>query len=570
MTDKKEPQTFTQLDGLSKTYAHFLLFKEDSPTLDAILDIFVPDQKPLFKNMFTVLNKKHVKAGLQQFGYINNQISLGEFSNRKHLDMTAYMNLPFSDTMDQEIHANKFLIDVIHEAVITHFPAEGAVSDTTDDIDKKIVQDARENLKNSLQGYRGTRAEYIKPLETPPEKVGDMKTKLNKNEILSNIPNVSHMEAIAELHRRAFLMVSDQDKEALIKASKIPIPSVKTTSTVVETLPTNPESTSEKYIKFLANYLKLDTTKIIYENPYYQANSKKYLVFEGAKGLEVAEQIEIDSSTAKPASTTKPADLQDINEPNFDYSQHLSINSVDEIVKTLLTAMNINTPTEYSSTLTAVKTNINPKYQVIQAIGDGNCFYHSFLHLSKTYRMCDQQTKRKLGVLFRINLAKNLKTIIDKIKENDTKQFFMNKLEAEQKNIGWPEWNETGEPTYSEPTYSEAFKLYPTNWVDFDDGMAYNYLMFAFPIIFVIKTGKNYESFEPTESTKDSNSTHTYIYLWNENNDVHFNIVTTTGDDPNPILSQPKAGGTTKKKVKTRKSRIFKKWKSRRQRMYKE
>ena len=67
--------TFTQLKGLQKTYAHFLLFKEDSPTLNAILEIFVPEkeQQPLFKNMFTVLNKKHVKAGLQEFGFIKNR-----------------------------------------------------------------------------------------------------------------------------------------------------------------------------------------------------------------------------------------------------------------------------------------------------------------------------------------------------------------------------------------------------------------------------------------------------------------------------------------------------------------
>jgi hypothetical protein len=241
MTDKKKPQTFTQLDGLNKTYAHFLLFKEDSPTLDAILDIFVPDQKPLFKNMFTVLNKKHVKAGLQQFGYINNQISLGGFSERKHFNMTTYMNLPFSDTMDQEIHANKFLIDVIHEAVITHFSVDDAIS-SKDPEDITIVKGARTNLQTSLQGYRGKRGEYIEPPATPPQSVNAMKNELTniKDKTLSNIPNVSHMEAIAELHRRAFLMVSDQDKADLMVDAKI----VATTPAVTTTTPSVPTSKS--------------------------------------------------------------------------------------------------------------------------------------------------------------------------------------------------------------------------------------------------------------------------------------------------------------------------------------
>ena len=38
-------QKFPQLEGLNKTYAHYILFKEDSVTLDAVLKEVFKDEK---------------------------------------------------------------------------------------------------------------------------------------------------------------------------------------------------------------------------------------------------------------------------------------------------------------------------------------------------------------------------------------------------------------------------------------------------------------------------------------------------------------------------------------------
>jgi hypothetical protein len=219
--ESKEPLTFTQLEGLQKTYAHYLLFKEDSPTLEAILNKLVPEKKDLFKKMFTVLNKKHVKAGLQQFGAIKN-VGFSGFPPGKHVYMSTYIQNPFN-TIDRELYENKFLIDAIHEAVIQYFPIDGAVKDP-DEEDKTIVNTARNNLQKSLQGYRGSRSEYIEKPSENPANIGSMDLDTIKKTV-DKLPNVLHMEAIAELHRRAFLMVNPDDRKQLMENAKISIPS---------------------------------------------------------------------------------------------------------------------------------------------------------------------------------------------------------------------------------------------------------------------------------------------------------------------------------------------------------
>jgi hypothetical protein len=213
----EESPQFTQLEGLQKTYAHYLLFKENSPTLKAIIEVFVPDDKEkqeLFMKMFTVLNKKHVKAGLQQFGAIKN-LGFSGFSELKHAAMTTYFENPFN-TMDREIYENKILIDAIHEAVINYFPNDGAISTTTDEEDKKMVKEARVNLQKSLQGYVGKRNAYIEAPENPPTNIDDLKTKIDKIKKKVILPNVLHLEAVSELHRHAFLTVDKKDALELI------------------------------------------------------------------------------------------------------------------------------------------------------------------------------------------------------------------------------------------------------------------------------------------------------------------------------------------------------------------
>ena len=219
-----ESLQFSQSDGLKKTYAHYLLFKENSPTLKAVIEAFVPDKdrQKLFIDMFNVLNKEHVKNGLQQFGALTNRGFSG-FSEKKHLAMSTYIKNPFN-AMTREIYENKFLIDAIHEAVIHYFPKDGAISDSTDQEDKDIIQGARDNLKKSLNGYIGTtRKEYIPALEDPLEKIDDLAGMLKdiKTDVIDKLPNVLELEAVAELHRRAFLTVDKKDALEVIAHAHI-------------------------------------------------------------------------------------------------------------------------------------------------------------------------------------------------------------------------------------------------------------------------------------------------------------------------------------------------------------
>lgn len=214
-----EPLQFTQAQGLQKTYAHYLLFKDDSPTLKAVLNFVVKDKEKieLFKAIFTELNKKHVKAGLDRFAsnFISAKINWNEskygITYDQYAEMRKYAELlsvknPFSpDKMEKEMYENKPQIDFIHEAVIQYFPVKGAVTK-----DEEIVKKARDNLQISLkQGYIGTKKEYIEPPTGQPAKIDDINIK--EKEIFDKLPNVLHLEAVAELHRHAFLSADKKD-----------------------------------------------------------------------------------------------------------------------------------------------------------------------------------------------------------------------------------------------------------------------------------------------------------------------------------------------------------------------
>ena len=223
---------FSQSDGLKKTYAHYFLFKNDSPTLQKVFDMVLPkDKQKLFEEIFTELNKKHVKAGLNQFApniasALNQRLQSTWNSNKygisydEYNEMLNYAELltPFGkDKMEKEIYENKPQIDFIHEAVIQYFPKEGAVSVKADN---KIIQEARKNLQTSLeQGYIGERNSYIEPLTNPPDNIGKIEI---KKDVFDKLPNVLHLEAVAELHRRAFLTVDKKDALELIANHKQP------------------------------------------------------------------------------------------------------------------------------------------------------------------------------------------------------------------------------------------------------------------------------------------------------------------------------------------------------------
>jgi hypothetical protein len=210
--DVKVELQFTQAEGLQKTYAHYLLFKEDSPTLGAILNIVVPDKVELFKNIFTELNKKHVNAGLAQFApnipFRWNESEYG-ITKKQYDEMKTYGSPILSkfslspDKMAKEMYENKPQIDFIHEMVIQYFP-----EDTVE-----IVKKARKNLQISLkEGYIGTKKAYIEETEQPKDiNALELKVKNDKTDIFDKLPNVLHLEALAELHRHAFLSADKKD-----------------------------------------------------------------------------------------------------------------------------------------------------------------------------------------------------------------------------------------------------------------------------------------------------------------------------------------------------------------------
>lgn len=212
--DVKVELQFTQAEGLQKTYAHYLLFKEDSPTLGAILNIVVPDKVELFKNIFTELNKKHVNAGLKQFApnFLSAKIQTWEknkygITYEQYAEMRKYAEIlnvfGAADKMAKEMYENQPQIDFIHEMVIQYFP-ENTV---------EIVKNARKNLQISLkEGYIGTKKAYIEETEQPKDiNALELKVKNDKTDIFDKLPNVLHLEAVAELHRHAFLSADKKD-----------------------------------------------------------------------------------------------------------------------------------------------------------------------------------------------------------------------------------------------------------------------------------------------------------------------------------------------------------------------
>jgi len=219
----QEPLQFTQAQGLQKTYAHYLLFRNDSPTLKAILNIVVPNQTELFTNIFTELNKKHVKEGLKQFApnFLSAKIQTWEknkygITYEQYAEMRKYAEIlnvfGAADKMAKEMYENQPQIDFIHEAVIQYFP-----KDTVE-----IVNNARKNLQISLeQGYIGKRSAYItEPNETDiPNNINSIN--IDKTNVFDKLPNVLHLEAVAELHRHAFLSADQKDVlEVIAHANK--------------------------------------------------------------------------------------------------------------------------------------------------------------------------------------------------------------------------------------------------------------------------------------------------------------------------------------------------------------
>ena len=214
MADNEKENKYTQIEGLNKTYAHYLLFKNDSPILDAVLTALLPtNQKDSYIKMFDWLNKKHVRGGLNVYGSVmgrlpieGESLSLSGFDINKYKAMYEYSPIsdsifnPFADkSIANEVHSNQTMIDLIHEMVINYIPTNGEGINEFDDIIK-----AKDNLKNSLiNGYlKGSQPQLTEDIKVT--NIGDITglvATFKESNAFNQIGKVYEMEAVAELHR---------------------------------------------------------------------------------------------------------------------------------------------------------------------------------------------------------------------------------------------------------------------------------------------------------------------------------------------------------------------------------
>lgn len=346
------------------------------------------------------------------------------------------------------------------------------------------------------------------------------------------------MEAIAELHRRAFLMVNPDDKDKLTANVQIQSSSSATQPSVTPTV-----DMYDKEIKYLQENHPNST--ITHDKDYiFSVDKEKYLVSNN-KGVFEADII-------------KDTEIKETEILNFDLkeAQKNTVKYIDDLIQQFLKMI---PDSVIDKPLTDSIIEINNNYSIYPAIGDGNCSLHCVLHLSKTYQTCDTDTKITLCDMFRVYIAMYAYDSIQKIKSTPP---ILVLNDNDKKNIGWPKnWSQP-----NPPTFKQAVELKPRESLDTKivDHKLFVELLFNIKSHVILVTDDIETKLNNIlENLEDKIN----IAMYNRNGD-HFDIVMTNGDNPTPILAQPKAGGgTTKKKVKTRKSRIFKKWKSRRRRM---
>ena len=221
MADNEKENKYTQIEGLNKTYAHYLLFKNDSPILDAVLTALLPtNQKDSYIKMFDWLNKKHVRGGLNVYGSVmgrlpieGESLSLSGFDINKYKAMYEYSPIsdsifnPFADkSIANEVHSNQTMIDLIHEMVINYIPINS--DEFNDDANKKKdiddIIEAKGKLKNSLiNGYlKGSQPQLTEDIKVT--NIGDITglvATFKESNAFKQIGKVYEMEAVAELHR---------------------------------------------------------------------------------------------------------------------------------------------------------------------------------------------------------------------------------------------------------------------------------------------------------------------------------------------------------------------------------
>ena len=196
--EKDNTMTFTQVEGLQKTYAHYLLFKEDSPTLNAVIeklglqDKTSSDGKKLYITLLGVRNKEHIAAALSVFGFINSGGKMNGFDISKYTEMNNYKGGFFKNKYEKEMQENAANVNLIHELVINYYPVDGALSAESKSVygekntelneryfntAQDILTKARTNLRTSLKdGYYQGSELIDKVVADQPKDMGELGT----------------------------------------------------------------------------------------------------------------------------------------------------------------------------------------------------------------------------------------------------------------------------------------------------------------------------------------------------------------------------------------------------------
>ena len=218
--EENDPMLFSQIDGLNKTYAHYLLFKKDSPTLNTVITSLALKDKSFNNSMYTTLlgirNREHINAALKVYAHDGN---CGSFNKALYNEMKNYVDASPDADADadaeysydsNDLNNNKQNVDLIHETVINHYPIDGSLI-SADETKQNILKDARENLKTSLNHgyYKNKKYEPKFSTKPPPENINELTKFIKQNKILEGLAKLSpgdensKLSAVASLYADA-------------------------------------------------------------------------------------------------------------------------------------------------------------------------------------------------------------------------------------------------------------------------------------------------------------------------------------------------------------------------------
>jgi len=205
-----EDNEFTKEEGFEKTYAHYLLFKKDSPMLNAVLNGLFPDdndntEKTKYLTMFDeTLNKIHVIAGLIKYGPKDQNDKMREMLQYVGEDDVSKLG-EMQTKLESNALNNKKTLDVIHEVVITYLPTDYFLNQS---FQTKVY----DNLNKSFKLYLN-KDTTIAPKSLPTD-MGRVTDQLKEDKVSQHIYDEDKIIAVAAFYGEAHNNV-DKDKAIL-------------------------------------------------------------------------------------------------------------------------------------------------------------------------------------------------------------------------------------------------------------------------------------------------------------------------------------------------------------------